>query len=46
MGLSEFARVERRFWELIRDGLSPREAGVVLGVSGHTGYRWLLMLAG
>ncbi|CAJ1581175.1 IS30 family transposase [[Mycobacterium] wendilense] len=46
MGLPELARVESRFWELIRDGLSPRDAGKAVGVSGHTGYRWFADVGG
>lgn len=30
----------RQFWELVRSGLTPAEAGVAAGVSGHTGRRW------
>ncbi len=30
----------RAFWELVRSGLSPAEAGMALGVSGHRGRAW------
>ena len=30
----------KAFWELVRSGLSPADAGVALGVSGHRGRAW------
>ena len=38
-GLS--AEVKRAFWQAIREGLSPEDAGQLVGVSRRVCYRWL-----
>jgi len=40
MRVSPFAVVGRRFWALVKDGMSPAEAGAAVGVSRHTAQRW------
>ena len=37
---SRYACVGRQFWDHIRDGMSPGDAGVAVGVSVGTGQRW------
>ena len=37
---SRYACVGRQFWDHIRDGMSPGDAGVAVGVSAGTGQRW------
>src|ERR1700758_2589822 len=37
---SRYAVVGRRFWELVRDGMSPDDAGVAVGVSMAAGRLW------
>ncbi len=46
MGAMRLACVERQFWDLIAHGILPREAGIAVGVSGLTGYRWFAELGG
>jgi hypothetical protein len=43
---SRLACVERRFWDHIREGMSPGEAGVAVGVSVQTGKRWFAEAGG
>jgi transposase, IS30 family len=38
--------VTRKFWELVGQGMSPREAGVAVGVSDHGGWRWFVDAGG
>jgi IS30 family transposase len=40
MRWSRYACVGRRFWDHIREGMSPGEAGVAVGVSVNTGKGW------
>ena len=41
MPLPPLASVVREFWGHIADGCTAAEAGVAVGVSAHTGVRWL-----
>lgn len=38
--------VQRRFWELIAEGLSSEDAATAVGVSGPTGSRWFCRFGG
>lgn len=40
MYLKAYPWVLRQFWECIREGMSPAEAGVAVGVSVHSGRGW------
>jgi IS30 family transposase len=46
MGAMRLASAERRFWDLVVGGMSAREAGVAVGVSGFTGCRWFADVGG
>jgi transposase, IS30 family len=43
---SRLACVGRQFWDLIKEGMSPGEAGVAVGVSMSTGERWFAHAGG
>jgi transposase, IS30 family len=38
--LKAYPWVVRQFWDHIRDGMSPADAGAAVGVSVHSGRRW------
>jgi len=38
--------IVREFWDLIGDGMSPRQAGVAVGVSEQTGWLWFAAVGG
>jgi transposase, IS30 family len=44
--LKAFPGVVRQFWDHIRDGMSPADAGVAVGVSLHTGRKWFAHAGG
>jgi transposase, IS30 family len=46
MGPSRMAYVGRRFWDLVRDGMPPGEAGLAAGVSITAGRRWFAEAGG
>ena len=46
MHLKAFPGVVRQFWDHIRDGMSPADAGVAVGVSLHTGRKWFAHAGG
>jgi IS30 family transposase len=37
---SRYPLVDRQFWDLVGAGMSAEDAGVAVGVSGATGWRW------